>query len=99
MQQEIKVGKGANKGKQIKNRNFVKEVIKVEEWKCGEAVVPIPEMMRNRFKSVATVQAGSGVLFLLHLDCHLRRPKSFVERVVVNAVRGTRPFSLAGFFR
>lgn len=67
MQQEIKVGKGPNKGKRIKNRNLVKEVRKVGEWKGGETVIPLPEMMGNRFERVAIVQAGSGGAILAAL--------------------------------
>ena len=60
VQREVKVGKGPNKGKKIMHRNLVKGVMKVGEWKGGEAVIPLPEMMGKRFYSVAIVQAGSG---------------------------------------
>lgn len=67
MQQEIKIGKGPNKGKKMMNRKLVKEVMKVGEWKGGEAVILLPEMMENRFERVAIVQAGSGGTILAAL--------------------------------
>lgn len=67
MQQEIKIGKGPNKGKKMINRNLVKEVMKIGEWKGGEAMISLPEMMGNRFERVAIVQAGSGGAILAAL--------------------------------
>lgn len=60
MQQEIKIGKGPNKGKKMMHRNLVKEVMKVGEWNGGEAMIPLPEMMGNRFERVVILQAESG---------------------------------------
>lgn len=67
MQQEIKVGKGPNKGRKIMNRDLVEEVIKVGEWKGGEAVIPLPKMMKNRFGGLRLCRPDPRVRFLLHL--------------------------------
>lgn len=60
MAQEVKVGKGPNKGKKIMHRNLVKELMKVGEWNGGESVIHLPEMPRDRFERVVLVQGGAG---------------------------------------
>ena len=41
--QDVKVGKGPNKGKKVPHRNVVRELTKVGEWRGGEVDVPLPE--------------------------------------------------------
>jgi hypothetical protein len=41
-QQTVKVKSGANKGKKLEHRNVVTELVRVGEWRGGNATLPLP---------------------------------------------------------
>ena len=53
--QEVKIGKGTNKGKKLAHRDLLEELMKIGEWKGGERAVRSPEMRSDRFERVAIV--------------------------------------------
>ncbi|OAL02458.1 DUF1223-domain-containing protein [Phaeosphaeriaceae sp. SRC1lsM3a] len=59
----VKVGKGANKGKKIRHRNVVKQVMKIGEWSGGDLTLPLPASkasMKHGEEAAVLVQAGAG---------------------------------------
>lgn len=59
----VKVGKGPNKGKKIKHRNVVKQVMKFGEWNGGDMVLALPapkSSMKHGEEAVVMVQASMG---------------------------------------
>ena len=59
----IKVEKEPNKGKKLRHRNVVKQVMKIGEWHGGNLTLalPAPKMsMKHGEEAVVVVQAGLG---------------------------------------
>ncbi|KAH7112485.1 thioredoxin-like protein [Dendryphion nanum] len=62
-EETVKIGKGPNKGKKLKHRNVVKDIIKIGEWHGGDLTLQLPvpkSSMQAHENAVVLVQAGSG---------------------------------------
>jgi hypothetical protein len=56
--ENVKVGKGPNKGKKLEHRNIVKSITKIGEWNGGHAEFPLPAPAYSGTENVVIVQAG-----------------------------------------
>lgn len=59
----VKAGRGPNKGKKLKHRNVVRQVIKIGEWQGGSLVMTLPtprSSMQQGEEAAVLVQAGAG---------------------------------------
>jgi hypothetical protein len=59
----VKVGKGVNKGKKIRHRNVVRQVMKFGEWRGGNMTLALPApkaSMKHGEEAAVLVQAGAG---------------------------------------
>jgi len=58
----VKVKKGANKGKKITNRNLVKDIVKIGEWKGGNVTIGLPDMSHTEGRGLQTVAIVQGAM-------------------------------------
>lgn len=62
-EQVVKVGKGGNKGKKIRHRNVVRQLVKIGEWSGGDVTLALPvtkASMKQGDEAAVLLQAGAG---------------------------------------